>query len=38
MKNIKRAIITSRRRCEWYMSNPVITKEECKDEQVKTTR
>jgi len=38
MKNIKRAIITSRRRSEWYAAHPTVTKEESKDEQVKTTR
>ena len=36
MKNIRKAIINSRRQCEWFRLHPTITKEETIHEQSKT--
>jgi hypothetical protein len=35
MKNIRKAIINSRRQSEWYRIHPMVTKEEIKNEQSK---
>ncbi len=38
MKNIRKAIINSRRRCEWYIAHPIQISEETENEQTKKTR